>query len=771
MYYAVELANTKKTPPPKYMTIKKLTQHALLNIHNDLEEKNIYEKLDQSFMADVNKNYNIMHQEIYDTIEKHTLKKIVKSNRHKHKISKWITHGIIKSIKYRDKLYKKLKMTHHESPDFTILKVNLKSFNTLLKKPIRAAKYMYYESTFTKNKTNIRNTWKTINEIISKSPPKKQFPTFFRDGQKEITEISEIANKFNTLFTHIGPNQSKNINYTGDKTYKTYLKEPNKVSLKFEKVSETNDMQIINNLPNKNSCGFDGISTIVMKSIKNVILKPLTLIINQIINTGVFPNKLKIAKITPIFKKDDRTLFTNYRPISLLPIFSKVIEKVISIQINDFFVENKLFFNHQYGFRSGHSTEHAALELTDRIITALDNHNTPLNIFLDLSKAFDTLDHTILLDKLLYYGIRSTAYNLLRSYLANREQFVELNDTASKTLPIVTGVPQGSILGPLLFLIYINDFPLSSNFFKFIMYADDTTLYSQFDNARIANHVIELEINNELTNINDWLKINKLALNIKKYKYMISTKAYSEPKKLELKIDNINIEYVNFFNFLGLTIDSRLTWENHTINMSNKCLRIIGTLNRIKYFVPLNIRLMLYNTLILPHLNYCVTAWGYQCNRIIKLQKKAIRTVMISSYNAHTEPFFKNLKLLKIQDILTLQTLKIYHKFRNNNLPNYIQNWPLFQNSNIHNHNTRGANALHKNRCSHVFAQKSLRGFAKLKKFQKSKKKLDRAQPTHPPPYPIFFFFLKPISDMARTLKSQLLITYRQTTSHYAHTT
>ena len=149
MYYAVELANTKEKKPPKYMTIKKLTQHALLNIHNDFEEKNIYEKLDQSFMADVNKNYNIMHQEIYDTIEKHTLKKIVKSNRHKHNISKWITHGIIKSIKYRDKLYKKLKMTHHESPDFTILKVNLKSFNTLLKKTIRAAKYMYYESTFT----------------------------------------------------------------------------------------------------------------------------------------------------------------------------------------------------------------------------------------------------------------------------------------------------------------------------------------------------------------------------------------------------------------------------------------------------------------------------------------------------------------------------------------------------------------------------------------------------------------------------------------------
>ena len=176
--------------------------------------------------------------------------------------------------------------------------------------------------------------------------------TFYRDGRKEINENCEIANKFNTLFTNIGPDQSKNINYTGDKTYKTYLKEPNKVSLIFEKVSETNVMQIINNLPNKTSCGFDGISTIVMKSIKHVI----PTYINQIINTGVFPNKLKIAQITPIFKKDDRTLFTNYRPISLLPIFSKVIETVICIQINDFFVENKLFFNH-HGFRSGHSTE------------------------------------------------------------------------------------------------------------------------------------------------------------------------------------------------------------------------------------------------------------------------------------------------------------------------------------------------------------------------------------------------------------------------------
>ena len=196
----------------------------------------------------------------------------------------------------------------------------------------------------------------------------------FTQGQQQSTDRQEIAKQFNIFFANIGPIQSSSINYTGDKTFDAYLKEPNKISFEHKYVNESTIMTIIiTNLPTKNSCGFDGLSSTILNYIKGIIIKPLTLIINQILDTGVFPANLKIAKIIPIFKKDDRTVFNNYRPISLLLIISKVVEKVISDQLNEFFVKHKLLFDHQYGFCSEHSTEHAELELTDRIITNIDN--------------------------------------------------------------------------------------------------------------------------------------------------------------------------------------------------------------------------------------------------------------------------------------------------------------------------------------------------------------------------------------------------------------
>ena len=275
----------------------------------------------------------------------------------------------------------------------------------------------------------------------------------------------------------------------------------------FENVDEDTVRKTIQTLPSKNSCWLDGISSKLIKIIEPAIIKSLTLLINQVLNTGIFPDELKIAKVIPIFKKDDPILFKNYRPISLLSTISKIIEKIIFTQLSLYFNENKVIFDNQYGFRPRHSTEYAALELVDRIITQMDIKEVPINIFLDLSKAFDTIDHTILLAKLRYYGIHDTALLLLKSYLNNRKQYVEFEDTKSEILPITVGVPQGSILGPLLFIIYINDFSEASSIFKFIMYADDTTLLSSL--AYFGNDIETKEylINAELSNVIEWLNL------------------------------------------------------------------------------------------------------------------------------------------------------------------------------------------------------------------------------------------------------------------------
>ena len=273
----------------------------------------------------------------------------------------------------------------------------------------------------------------------------------------------------------------------------------------------------------KSSSRHDNISSILLKKISIYIAPVLALIVNQSLKTGIFPEKLKIAQVMPLYKKDSPYVLDNYRPISLLPVISKVFEKVVHIQVYEYMVKNKLLYESQYGFRQEHSTELASLEFTDRVLRHLDNNKLPITIFLDLTKAFDTLDHTILLNKLDYYGIKDTPLLWFKSYLTNRYQYVDYNGIVSSNLPLTTGVSQGSILGPLMFIIYMNDIYKVSNKFHSILYADDTTLESPlctFDTSAL-NHKYNLDllsryINSELNLIYEWLYLNKLSLNIKK---------------------------------------------------------------------------------------------------------------------------------------------------------------------------------------------------------------------------------------------------------------
>ena len=266
-------------------------------------------------------------------------------------------------------------------------------------------------------------------------------------------------------------------------------------------------LTLINGLKPKHSSGHDEISSKLLKDIGVVIAPTLSVIINQSLCTGVFPDKLKIAKVIPLFKKGDESLIENYRPISLLSSISKVFERIVFNQLYKYLDDNNFLFDSQYGFRKHHSTELAAVELIDRIYETMDQGDIPISIFLDLSKAFDTLDHSILLNKLEYYGVKGNASRWFSSYLTGRYQYVDMEGVRSEISYIKTCVPQGSILGPLLFILYVNDMHTISEKFTFITYADDTTLTCplvslSFDQEHTIDS-ISRGIDNEMKKVTD----------------------------------------------------------------------------------------------------------------------------------------------------------------------------------------------------------------------------------------------------------------------------
>ena len=395
--------------------------------------------------------------------------------------------------------------------------------------------------TISKCKNDLKGTWRIINDILGRNSSGKSLPEI--DNTKVDNKV-DIAIAFNEYIMNIGEKLAGDIHYTGSLSFENYLKKSKENEFSFSQITEMQVETVIDNLSNKHSSGVDGISTYLLKECKTSLIPALTLIINQTLSTGIFPEKLKMAKVVPLFKNGTNTVISNYRPISLLPAMSKVFEKIIYNQLYQYFDSNNLFYKSQYGFRKNHSTELAALELIDRIKCDLDKGNVP--IFLDLSKAFDTLDHSILLKKLSFYGVKNKALDLFKNYLNGRKQYVNVYNIHSHLQTIKTGVPQGSILGPLLFLIYINDISNASNFFDMIKYANDSTIYKSIEKSNLDTSLAN--INTELDKIADWLKLNKLSLNVKKSKHIVFHNRWKRVPDLNLEI-LMEIPLIKHLNF------------------------------------------------------------------------------------------------------------------------------------------------------------------------------------------------------------------------------
>ena len=351
-------------------------------------------------------------------------------------------------------------------------------------------------------------------------------------------------------------------------------------------------------------------------------------------------------------------------------------EKIVAKQLLRFLHIHSIIYKHQYGFRTKHNTSHPVLHLSEKIYSALNQKPSAktLAIFIDLKKAFDTVNHSILLSKMEHYGVRDTANSWFKNYLNDREQFVSINGIESERKKIICGVPQGSVLGPLLFLIFINDLPNATEFLT-LLFADDTTfLISGVDIEQIF-----LQANSELEKSSIWFKANKLTLNVKKTKYMIFSDQNLTTNLNRLHIGSQNIEQVGtnckekYFKFVGHVLDDKLCWEGHVQHITKKLASANFGINSSKNFLPLKIRKTLYYSLFESHLNFGNLLWGCAnkkyINKIENLQKKCIRNVALKNFKAHTEPIFKDLGILKFTDKLSYCRSIFMHQYRHNKLP------------------------------------------------------------------------------------------------------
>jgi len=427
-------------------------------------------------------------------------------------------------------------------------------------------------------------------------------------------------------------------------------------------------MSIIDSLGSESS-GPYSIPTEILKLLKPNLCHPLAAIINMSFVTGVYPDQLKTAKVIPVFKKGDKLLVSNYRPISLLSNLNKIYEKIVYKRLYSFLNIHNCIYELQFGFRAGHSTNHALISLTEKVRVALDTGHFACGIFVDFQKAFDTVDHEILLKKLEHYGVRHTANKWFRSYLTNRTQYTSINGFDSSKKPMKYGVPQGSVLGPLLFLIYINDLNKAVKNSITHHFADDTSLL--YVGKSIKN--IQKRVNLDLKFLCQWLNASKISLNASKTELLI----FRDPRKkinfdVKIKVEGKKIIPSKFVKYLGIYIDNHLSWHQQENNMRTRLARAAGMLCKIRHYVSFETLRMVYFGIFSSILTYGAQIWG-QHNRIVKslqkLQNRAIRFMNFQPFRASAIPLFKSSSILTLADFVKLQNFLYAHDCLKKNLP------------------------------------------------------------------------------------------------------
>lgn len=421
--------------------------------------------------------------------------------------------------------------------------------------------------------------------------------------------------------------------------------------------------------------GTDSIGPRLLKLAAPYIADDITFICNHSINTSTFPNKWKEAKVSPLYKNGAHDDVNNYRPISVLPILSKILEKHVHDSLSIYLNKHNLLCKTQSGFRSHHSCETALVNMTDKWLHAMDSGKIIGIVLVDFRKAFDLVDHQILLSKLKLYGIDNKTLSWFNTYLSQRQQQVSVNGCKSVLETVTCGVPQGSILGPLLFLLFINDLPLYTENVSTDMYADDTTLFD----IQFSLETIEQNLQVALNQLHAWCKNNGMLLNSSKTKVMLVTTSQKRQRlsavDLKLHYMNESLQMVSSDKILGVHVDNNLNWTDHVKNTSKKISSNIWLLSKLKHYLSQAHRIQFYKSYIQPHLDFCNIIWGNTSDsnklKIFRLQKRACRIIL--DYNVEdSQEAMKSLKILSLYDRIYLRKAKFMFKVFNEIAPTYI---------------------------------------------------------------------------------------------------
>ena len=553
---------------------------------------NDFRNIDFSYLnnsLNIELSYDAFLKDITELVDRHVPSRKCTRKELRFRNKPWINKRIQKMIKIRDRIFKKLK-----NDKSLTNKTLYKKFRSRVATELKRSKIQYFQDYFSSNISNAKKLWSGIKSIISNKNQISNKINGIRDKNGNmISNSEEISNVFNNYFVNVADNIEKAIPRTS-KSPMDYLKTSNPYSMFLSPTTKLEVEDVISNLDSTKSIGPNSIPIKLLKVLKPYISQYLEKLVNQSFLEGHFPSKLRSAKVIALFKKGNSELASNYRPISLLPLFSKVFERIMYNKLYTFLTANNILYPLQFGFQKDRAIDHALIGMTEMIRLTLDNKRFGCGIFVDLQKAFDTVNHNILIAKLEHYGVRGNVLQWFKSYLYDRDQYVSINGTSSTPLRVTSGVPQGSVLGPLLFLIFINDMPNASKKLKFYIFADDTSIYYE---SETLNEMIT-RVNKELKLVKKWLNANKLFLNIDKTNYVtFHSTQIKIPPDVRIKIGNKILKRAKYFKFLGILLDEYLNRKHHITELSKKLSRACGILFKIRNFLPSNLLIDVYNSL------------------------------------------------------------------------------------------------------------------------------------------------------------------------------